>query len=147
MTLSLQRLRKDGGNRLPTFLLEPTVALAITVFVFCSCSPPQHHNSPATALADLKARITTDRLYPWTTLDRLDVHAGNVTGQYVEVQVSEIHKGADGADPSTQPTVAFFRVDRRTGQWEVEWPAPGEGWIAYEAYRAELRRKEAAVAP
>ena len=94
--------------------------------------------SPTAAVSGLKTRIVQDNLYPWTTLERLDIHAWRVTDQYVDVQVSEIHTRDDGADPQTHPTVAFLRVDRLTGQWEVEWPAPAEGWISYEAYRALL---------
>ena len=54
----------------------------------------------------------------------------------VFVQISEIHKGDDGADPNTHPTVDFWRVNRKTGQWKVGWPAPGEGSISYELYRS-----------
>ena len=99
-------------------------------------------SEPLTGMADasgLKSLIAKDDLYPWTTPDRLDVRAWRTTDEYVHVQVREIHKGDDGADANTQPTVAFFRVDRKSGEWEVEWPAPGEGWVPYNLYRSILK--------
>ena len=71
-------------------------------------------------------------------------NAWKVTDENVFVQISEIHMGDEGADPKTQPTVDFWRLDRRSGQWWVEYPAPGEGWISYEAYRDNRRFKRTA---
>jgi hypothetical protein len=101
--------------------------------------------SPTSAVATLKARVVKDGIYPWTTIDRLAFYPSQETDQHIEVQISEIHKGDDGADPNTHPTVNFWRVDRRTGQWEVAWPAPGEGWISYEQFRA--KQKSEVTAP
>ena len=86
------------------------------------------------AVEILKSRIVDDRLYTWTTLDRLNIEVMSVGDTMIDIVINEIHLGDDGADPMTGPTVNFFRVNRRTGGWEVVWPAPGEGWLSYDAW-------------
>ena len=81
----------------------------------------------------LRIRVNGEKLYPWTTVDRLAFYPWKVTDEFVHVQISEIHVDGDGADPQTHPTIAFFKLDRTSGQWWVSWP-PGEGWLSFEYY-------------
>lgn len=96
----------------------------------------QREQMSTNAIQQLRTMIVQDKLYPWTTIDRLDISVIVVGERYIDLVVNEIHRGDDGADPNTGPTVNFFRAEHMTGQWEVEWPAPGEGWLAYEEWLA-----------
>ena len=115
-------------------------ALACLVLAaVCGCGDrPQRSDfegaSSDPALNELQRRLSSDGLYGQGCTNHLALTAWKTNGTHIFVRVTSNQNGGDRKPSALHSTVDSFRMSRRTGQWEVEWPAPGKGWLDYYLY-------------
>ena len=112
----------------------------------CAVVPPTPSAYPLSeerCVAELKAMIVRDDLYPWTTIDRIAFYPGS-TSDFVEITLNEIHRGNDGADINTHPQIDTF-LRKADEQWYVDnfidLPNFAPGLIPYEVWLQQVHRK------